>query len=330
MQVEIKKPSIKTLWLDTSIIIKIAIWKAGQKLNDSDQKRVPILFEECSNLVEAGKLICPIGEQQEEIWKGERICHEIITQLSLGAKFKHNALIERAQTIVFMEAFTTQKDLLHLSFDDAFFFDPVEAISRAKFQSLMFSILPSRVQTINEIKQSREQMRLKLEQIRAKASAQGSTFENQLAKEYQAKTEAYSIIANETLGNQLQGLPLTSCQYEGLKDLYRVITWWDKFDGSPKGLEGILEFLNSEYHRKIPHVDIQCKLGALLLTDNSKLETGDSMDITHISSIMPYCQGIIVDRKMKNRCHRLKFDDEYKTRIFSLNDFDEIMNFLRS
>ncbi|NUM76574.1 hypothetical protein HUU40_19595 [candidate division KSB1 bacterium] len=328
VQVEIQKPPLPILWLDTSIILKIAMWKAGLKLNPTDRERIPRLFEECLKVAEANKIIFPIGDQQEEIWKGEEICHAIAAQLSLGVKFRHHISIQDSQINTFMQAYIKRQTTVSLDHQDAFLLAPIDAISRSQFQTPFYSILPSRVQTINDIKKSREQIRCELEKIKSKA--RGIAYEEQLLKEYQGKTEAFSIITETSLKNQMLGLPLSIAQYEGLKNFYRFVTLWDGYGGNPAGSEGLMEFLNSEYYRSIPQVSIQCKLGALLLTDSSKLEDGDSMDIVHISSVLPYCAAILVDRKMKNRCHNLKLAETYRTRIFSLNEFDEVMKFLRS
>jgi len=105
---------------------------------------------------------------------------------------------------------------------------------------------------------------------------------------------------------------------------------WNEEGGNPEGLEGLKTFFDSDYHKKIPVINVQCKLGALMLTDGSKLEEGDSMDISLISSVLPYCSAILVDKKMRNRIQNLKLDQIYSTKVFSLNKFNEIESFLSS
>ncbi len=165
----------------------------------------------------------------------------------------------------------------------------------------------------------------KLQNLKDNIKSQSISYNEQLRKEYDSSLEAYSLLLNKSINLTMQGLPLTLTEYEGINS---IIELWNRYKGEPPDIEGVISFLKSDYFKKIPLINIQCKLGAFLLTDNSILEDGDSMDISHISTTLPYCTAILVDDKMKNRIHNLNLHEEYDTHVFSLRDFDSIMNFL--
>ena len=60
-----EKPKLPTLWLDTSVGIKVAKVHRGEKLQDIETDRVKRLFEIVTRLVGEGKLLCPEADQDE-------------------------------------------------------------------------------------------------------------------------------------------------------------------------------------------------------------------------------------------------------------------------
>jgi len=50
------------------------------------------------------------------------------------------------------------------------------------------------------------------------------------------------------------------------------------------------------------------------------------MDIDQISSILPYCNFVFTDRKMKNLISKFGFDEKYKTKVYCMKDFNSIIN----
>ena len=325
INVKVKKFSIPSFWLDTSIIIKMAIWKSGLQLNQADKKRISQLYDKLKKLTEQLKMFCPLGDQQEEIWKGEEVCHEIATSLSLGINLLYKEAIQFSQLNALMQAYLNGKTEVELEYQDAFGENLDEEFKQLRYKKFIVSVLPMKYQSIDEIKKKRSDLREKLQNLKDNIKSQSISYNEQLRKEYDSSLEAYSLILNKSINLTMQGLPLTLTEYEGINS---IIELWNRYKGEPPDIEGVISFLKSDYFKKIPLINIQCKLGTFLLTDNSILEDGDSMDISHISTTLPYCTAILVDDKMKNRIHNLNLHEEYDTHVFSLRDFDSIMNFL--
>lgn len=59
------------LWLDTSVGIMLAKLEKGEKLQEIEQQRGARLKATLKKLVLGGKLICPEGDQGEELKLGD-------------------------------------------------------------------------------------------------------------------------------------------------------------------------------------------------------------------------------------------------------------------
>ena len=80
MNVKIVKSNIPIIWLDSSIIIKIAKWKNNELKRKSDLERVPSLFKIISSLVEQKKLFVPLltkGKKYIGMTKQHCMCFQV-------------------------------------------------------------------------------------------------------------------------------------------------------------------------------------------------------------------------------------------------------------
>jgi len=91
-------------------------------------------------------------------------------------------------------------------------------------------------------------------------------------------------------------------------------------------LQGFIEFINSDYYKSVPAVDISARIWAHKITSRNPIESGDYMDIDQISPILPYCNFVFTDRKMKNLILNFGFDDKYKTKVYCMKDLDELVS----
>jgi len=76
-------------------------------------------------------------------------------------------------------------------------------------------------------------------------------------------------------------------------------------------------FLGSDYFCELPANKIRSQLHAKLVTDNRVIESGDSMDVRHLSLAIPVAHYVLTDRKMANRLADLGIDKEWHTTVFS-------------
>lgn len=326
MKIKINKCPIPIIWLDTSIIIKMAMWKLNYSLNQIDKKRVSELYHLIYNLVRKEKLICPFGDQKEEIWYEEKTCREVATYLSLGIKFKHRGGIQDFQTQRFMKAFIDNINEVELPYEDAFYKNPIQKIKKKSPYIIMTNV--GRYESIDEIKRKQNEIQKLLEKLRINVKKRNESFEERLNLEYRGCLDGIlqlGINFCNKINNRIQP---TLEDFMGAQFLGLPLAWWKRYGGNPPGLEGVIKFYLSETFKEIPIIEIKCKLYAKILTKNSPIESGDPMDVEMLSAVIPYTDIVITDKKMKNQVISLGLDKKYNTQVLALNDYNILIDFL--
>ena len=133
--VNIEKFPIPLIWIDTSILIKIAKVKSGEKLGEQEKQRVEYLYEVIIDKTKEKKLICPKADQQYEIEIGERLeeeCRDIQSKLSLGIRFKHRKAVDDFLIGKFMKAYIDKDKEIDLTCKELFYGgDPIKELDEA-------------------------------------------------------------------------------------------------------------------------------------------------------------------------------------------------------
>lgn len=140
-----EKPSIPTLWLDTSVIIKLTKVERGEGLQQVEIERLTRLRDLVRELVPAGKLICPQADQEEE-YVAKRLDREIYRDflgLSLGINMRHRQGIFDWQAQLGMEAYTKKAGAINVSLYAYFHSDTVEELEDARQRNLVIGAHPN-------------------------------------------------------------------------------------------------------------------------------------------------------------------------------------------
>jgi hypothetical protein len=328
MDIKVSKCSIPIIWLDTSVIIKMALWKLGRPLNKTERERIPELYGLVYKLVREKKLICPFGDQGDEIWVGQDACKRVATDLSLGIKFRHRLGIQELQTQRVMKAFINKKNKVEFPYTDAFYRDPAEEIK--KVGSFIITANTGRLEPIEKTKERIAAIHKEWEDIRIESQKHKENFEYRLNLEYQGHLRGILELARPFLDKIKQGIVPTVDDFMCVEYLGLPLAWWERYEGRPPGIEGVIGFYQSDTFKVIPTMEIACTLLAEILTQSTRIESGDSMDIQQLAAVSPYCQMLITDNKMKNRFKKLGLDNKYQVVIFALSDYEEIKTFLRN
>ena len=102
VQVEIIKSEIPIIWIDTSIIIAMAQWKNDLcDLDDVQKSRISNLYYAIYENTRKGRLICPLAEQEEEIWIERDKWLDTIHEISLGIESLTLHEIQQNQLYIF-------------------------------------------------------------------------------------------------------------------------------------------------------------------------------------------------------------------------------------
>jgi len=329
LKVSIMKSKIPIMWIDTSLIINfVRLEKEELSDNNFMNGRIKQLHALLYKKGCEKKLICPIGEQMEEIIIGKDPIDETRkTQISLssGLKFKNRNNIKKMQTIRFMKAYIDKEEEISLDYKEIFNEDPIKKI----MNSDKFIITPDFEITEQDIIQTetlKKNINLELEKLRQKNISGGITFKQQLQKEYQwLLTDGLS--AYETWSQKItSGILPTPEETNRARVLGELLAAWDNSKGTPDNLQGFTNFINSDYYKSIPSIDISANLLAFKTTSDKPIDSGDYMDIDQISSILSYCDFVFTDKKMKNLILKFGFDKKYKTKVYCMKDFDSIIN----
>lgn len=327
MEVLINKSPIPIIWLDTSAVIRLTKYRVKEYLPELEYKRYSELYQLIYKKVRERKLLCPKADQLEEIELGNRLveeCEKTNTLLSLGIRFVHRGQIESTQRQQFMKSYIEEKTKIQLDFRDIFFKDPIEEINnRSPF--IISAWGPTSTEQIDKNKSNKRITIEKIEELRQTLIAQGVSYEEQLKEEYKGIIHAYISVLEEWRNIFASKKEPTIDEFFRFQLISEPLLEWERYHGIPRGYEGLLQYYLSDVYRKIPNIDISCRLMSGLVTSETPIKSGDIMDVDQLSSIIPYVDYVITDKIMRNKVIQLEIDQEYNTKVWCMRDFDSII-----
>lgn len=315
-----RRPSIPTLWVDTSIALNLAA---------SKDSRCAALKELVFDLVRRVKLLCPSADQHEE-FEGSRLdeaAFGILEDLSLGICFRHREGILDSLIGSAMGAYVRDEPTIEITLSAYFHSDPVEELRTVNQQRVFASVDPFRNP---EIRQSRQHAKrtgqAELEALRQRLVGQGQTYEKQFAVELEEYTEAFIIRPLRDLANEIQK---GDDVIEILGPL-KYLQMWKDIAGDPPGLPGLIRFFTSDHFAALPTIQITSQLWADLLTSRDRpIKASDGMDVALLAIAIPICHYVVTDKDMENRIKRRKIDRQWNTELFSLSSMEGLLERLR-
>ena len=87
----------------------------------------------------------------------------------------------------------------------------------------------------------------------------------------------------------------------------------------------VSNFLGSSYFFSVPYEEIYSKIVTKILTSNANIKFTDYQDVNSIAAILPYASLMITDKAMKGNIEQLNLNKKYDTKVFSLNNYDQII-----
>jgi hypothetical protein len=141
-----EKPALPTLWLDTSVIIKLTKIARSEALQRVEVERLTRLRALIEELTSAEKLLCPQADQEEE-YVAQRLDKEVhgdFLVLSLGIRLRHRQGVFDYQVQVAMKAYVQKAQEINLPADMFFHGDPADQLQRARERSFVIGTNPFR------------------------------------------------------------------------------------------------------------------------------------------------------------------------------------------
>jgi hypothetical protein len=323
-----EKPGLPTLWLDTSVVIKLAKIKNGESLQDIEVRRCQRLRELVFNLVRAGRLLCPDSDQEEE-YVGQRLddyVHSMFASLSLGISLQHRQGIFDRHIFKGMEAFSKKSETIRLPASSYFFTDPVRELERVRQERFIVTVgLGKGSEMLERRARSKAKVAADWERLRKELVAQGQTYEGQL----EVEKRGYLNGMAENLRR------FTSDIFSGRTDFWNYMaaqgpllyhTYWRELRGEPQGWEGVRDYFLSNYFAELPEPYIGCRLVADLVTGNEPISSGDAMDVELLEVALPLSNFVITDRRMELRIKKLGLDRRCSTDVYSMSTIDGLLD----
>ncbi|NHN28548.1 hypothetical protein [Paenibacillus agricola] len=330
MNITINKCPIPIIWMDTNVIIDITKYRQGIPLKGVQMERIPKLNDVIYQKTREHKLIYAEGDQREEINSLIKEAHSAQSFLSIGTKFKYRKMIHERQLFDSMKSYINKENHVELNYKDAFRRDPITQLEEKRNGYLKGLIISVHIDTsqneLIERERLKEHIVEEFEAIRQRAIKSGTTYDEQLDREHSGLLQAcHTALAN--FNDKIQnGLIPTKEEFDQLAIFTSLNDMWEGLN--VRGFGSVFDFLCSDDFKLIPYEDIQSRLYAKIMTSIKPIESGDSMDIQHLSTVIPYCNYVITDKKMKNRIIELGIDKKYNTKVYCLSDIDEILGTL--
>jgi len=328
-----EKPSLPTLWLDTSVIIKLTTVDRGESLQAIEVERLTHLKELVRGLGEAGKLLCPQADQEEE-YAGERLDHEVhgdFLSLSMGLSFRHRQGVFDDQTQIGMKACVEHAAAIVVPLDAYFYSDPAEELSNARQRSIVIGAHPIRDPEILARRQSaKSEIQRIWENLRQEFVQKKRSYEAQLREELSGYADAVTYQIRVFEEKIRSGAAPSFWEIMGAEGFLMFQAYWRDLNGAPVGLESLRGYFCSEYFARLPTPRIRIQLGAHLLTGNQIIETGDAMDVDLLSVAIPASHYVLTDKRAAERIKRRGIDVEWGTKVYSLSQISQLFEQLEA
>lgn len=327
----ITKSPLPIIWLDTSIITVMTQWKHKLcQLQPIQEKRISWLFEEIYNLTRAGKIICPLAEQEGEVWAKRKEWLDTIHTLTLGIETLSELSIHDSQFLAAMKGYVANDDKVEISYRDVFHSDPVQEVEKALRQPFYITIQGSILFGEEYQRNKKEILLNKLNAQRERNVAKNVSFGEQLEAEFKGNLEAFTVQLKQFYTNSFEEGDEQFNSTSGTIIFNNQLRMWESCSGKSCDIQGLKKFYHSAYYRNMPLVDLSSNLYARMMTDKQPIRSGDPMDIKHIYTLMPYSDLFITDKAMSAFLKSKEYDKKYNTQVCYIGDNDQMKDFFQN
>lgn len=327
-QFKIEKSPLPIVWIDTSIIIDMTRFKHNfGSLSSVQKKRISWLYEQLYNLARSGKILCPLAEQDLEVWAERDKWFDTIHSLSLGIEALPEQGIHDSQLYATMRAYLKNESVVNLSYLDIFESDPVAEIREVLRSQFFVTVEGDIIFGSQYHKNKKIELLEKLNKQRERNVNSRISFRNQLQKERLGSIQALMISLDRYVRNSFDGEDDEFNSVFGVIELGKQLKIYEEMSNEEFKLNGFLEFYKSSYYENMPITDLSSNIYAKMMTDKQAIRSGDIMDAKHIYTIMPYSDLFVTDKDKSAFLKRNGFDKKYNTKICYIGDLEIIEEF---
>lgn len=330
VSIKIQKSPIPIIWLDTSIILKITMYKTNpMQLEETERNRVGSLYKLVKSASEKGNIICPLAQQEMEVWIDRDAWTDTIHELGLGIECASEQTIQMNQMRAAISSYLSGSSEINLSYLDAFLDDPVKKLKAALLEPFIVTVRRDIIFGADYHRKKKPETLALLNQAREKNIANKVSLQQQLEVERLAELELL-LSQSATIMHAYGDQPEDTNAFWGYIQLGRMVREWMDLGGQPPDLSGYIEFYKSEHNSKCPYNQLRTVLYSKIMIDPQPIKRGDPFDIQHISTLMPYSDLFITDKSWSTFLNRNKSLDKYGTKICYIGDTKDISEFFDS
>lgn len=327
----ITKSPVPIIWVDTSIITVMAQLKHELcNLQPIQEKRISWLYDHIYALTRAGKIICPLAEQEAEVWAQRKKWLETIHSLTLGIKALSEQSIHDSQFFAAMKAFVANEEVIQISYQDIFHSDPVKKIKEALSNHFYITVQGDILFGEEYQRNHKKKLLSTLNAQRERNVESKISFEQQREAEYLGNLDALLIQLKQFYTNTFDSEDDQFNATCGVITLSSQLKMWEECSGKSFDIPGLTTFYKSPYYRNMPLSILSCNLYAKMMIDKQPIRSGDVMDAKHIYTLMPYSDLFITDKAMSAFLKREYFNIKYNTEICYIGDIDQIDEFFQN
>jgi hypothetical protein len=325
VSISIEKSSIPIVWVDTSIVTNMTIWRADpDQLEATQRERIESLYNHILNSTRAGNVVCPAAEQEGEVWVNRDQWLETMNTLSMGIDCLDLKSIQDSQLRKAMIAYNANNSDIEISYMDAFHEDPAEELKSTLRQPFFIALNSDILFGADYNRDNKAALLKMLNDKREENVKNKKTYESQLDAEYTGEIEALIQMHQDQLSGNISDEHYDFNSTWGSFELLQRIRMWQSSGGKD---DEIIGFYRSDHNKALPIVNLSCSLYAKIMTDPQPIRSGDHKDIQHISSIMPYSDLFITDKAWSTFLNNKKFSSKYNTQVCYIGDTKIINEF---
>lgn len=327
----ITKSPVPIIWLDTSIITVMAQWKHELcNLQPIQEKRISWLYDQIYALTRAGKIICPLAEQEAEVWAQRKKWLDTIHSLTLGIVTLSELGIHDSQFFAAIKAFVANEEVIQLSYQDIFLLDPVKKMKEALSNPFYITVQGDILFGAEYQRKHKEKLLSTLNAQRERNVESKISFEKQLEAEYLGNLDSLLIQLKQFYTNTFDGEDDQFNATSGVIALSSQLKMWEACSGKSVDIPGLTTFYKSPYYRNMPLSMLSSNLYAKMMINKQPIRSGDIMDTKHTYTLMPYSDLFVTDNAMSTFLKRGHFDKKYKTEICYIGNIDQIDEFFQN
>lgn len=312
-KITIQKNDIPILYLDTNIMILLAQYEKGEYRGEYP-KDIADLYEVLSAAIKENRIICPIGNQLEEMGMSagrERAKKFLYTftnaELSIPEK------ICRLQMKAGYASFSKGQGEICFCCSDV-----LEDI----FTSDLFKICVAPVYGKEKVEClcDKKENLTSLLNFAKDASDKECILEKQKVAEFESDYTMLHSILNGTYNSQENLDKLLWLGGEILANTGKLLC--------DEVVEEYSRFLKSMHHHKLPYVWVRSYLWALRMQRQNKIKRGDVLDTLWVSAYFPYVNYAVTDNDCCALIKEAGLDNRYNTEVFSMKTLKDLVSIL--